>query len=79
LIWKFSPKAASHAARFRFHPGQENEELKDGSLVVRFKACGHLEMCWHLYTWGDQVEILGPRVLADMVAGFRRGDFPALP
>ena len=36
-------------------------------------------MCWHLYAWGDQVEVVEPKALADMVAGHRRDDFPALP
>ncbi|MHA6288558.1 helix-turn-helix transcriptional regulator [Maricaulis sp. CAU 1757] len=79
VAWKFSPDAAPHAARFRFHPLQSNEWLEDGSLVVRFEASGHLEMAWHLYAWGDQVEVLEPRALADLVAGHRRSDFPSLP
>jgi predicted DNA-binding transcriptional regulator YafY len=46
---------------------------------VRFTASGHLEMAWHLYQWGDAVEVLAPPALKAMVDGFRRGDFPALP
>ncbi|WP_230279140.1 WYL domain-containing protein [Croceicoccus sp. Ery15] len=52
---------------------------KDGSLIVTFDASGHLEMAWHLYAWGDAVEVLEPKSLRDMVHPFRRGDFPALP
>jgi predicted DNA-binding transcriptional regulator YafY len=36
-------------------------------------------MCWHLYSWGDKVEVLEPEELRDMVSGFRRSDFRALP
>ena len=79
VVWKFTPKAAPHAERFRFHPDQTSEVLADGSLVVRFHACSYLEMCWHLYAWGDQVEVVGPPALTAMVAGHRRGDFPGLP
>lgn len=79
VAWKFSPAAAPHAARFLFHPDQTSEILEDGSLLVRFQASGLLEMCWHLYAWGDQVEVLVPPALAEMVAGHRRADFPALP
>jgi len=79
VVWKFSPQAAPHAARFQFHPGQSNETLEDGSLLVRFYACGYLEMCWHLYAWGDQVEVIEPKALADMVRKHQRGDFPSLP
>lgn len=79
VIWKFSARAAPHAARFLFHPDQTSEPQADGSLIVRFFACGYLEMCWHLYAWGDQVEVLAPPALAEMIAGHRRGDFPGLP
>lgn len=79
VVWKFSPQAADHAARFRFHPDQTSDRQDDGSLIVRFTACGHLEMCWHLYAWGDQVEVIEPPALADLVRDFRRSDFPGLP
>lgn len=78
VVWKFSAKAASNAKDFLFHPSQEQEELDDGSLIVRFKAGGTLEMAWHLYTWGDQVEVLEPKELADMVDGVRQS-WPGLP
>lgn len=79
VVWRFTPKAASHARRFLFHPSQEAEVEKDGSLLVRFWASGQLEMCWHLYAWGDQVEVLQPAALRELVRGHRRSDFPALP
>jgi predicted DNA-binding transcriptional regulator YafY len=79
VVWKFKPGVASHARAFLFHPTQVLENLPDGSLIVRFNASGHLEMCWHLYTWGDQVEVLAPEALRKMVAPYRRSDFHALP
>lgn len=79
VVWRFSPKAAAHARSFEFHPCQELENQPDGSLVVRFSASGHLEMSWHLYAWGDQVEVLAPARLRDMVHAWRRSDFGSLP
>jgi len=79
VVWKFRPDAAEHARRYVFHPTQTHEELDDGSLVVRFQASGHLEMCWHLYSWGDAVEVVAPEPLRLMVADHRRCDFAALP
>ena len=79
VVWKFKPDVAPHARAFMFHPTQVLEDLPDGSLVVRFNASGHLEMCWHLYMWGDQVEVLAPEVLRKMVEPYRRSDFLALP
>ncbi len=61
--------------------GFENvlEPQSDGSLTVRFHAAGRLEMVWHLYQWGDKVEVLSPEALRDMVEGHRRSDFAAMP
>lgn len=60
VVWKFSPAAAPDAREFLFHPTQTLEEQPDGSLIVRFHAGGALEMSWHLFTWGDEVEVLEP-------------------
>src|SRR4051794_21548100 len=79
VSWKFKPGAAAHARAFLFHPTQVLEDQPDGSLIVRFTASGHLEMCWHLYMWGDQVEVLAPEVLRTMVEQHQRSDFLALP
>lgn len=38
------------------------------------------EMAWHLYQWGDTVEVIAPDELRAMVEGYRRDDFyPVLP
>ena len=79
VAWRFSPAASERARRFIFHPEQEVEEGDDGSLIVSFRACGQLEMAWHLYSWGDQVEVLEPPELAAFVNAHRRPDFDALP
>lgn len=78
VVWRFTPEAAPHARRFVFHPTQTVETEKDGSLLVRFRASGHLEMCWHLYSWGKSVEVLQPAALREMVQGHQR-EFAALP
>ncbi|MFC4595087.1 helix-turn-helix transcriptional regulator [Sphingobium tyrosinilyticum] len=79
IVWCFAPDAAERAKRFVFHPDQEVTDNADGSLTVSFSACGQLEMCWHLYSWGDKVEVLEPASLRDMVDRYRRSDFAALP
>ena len=79
VVWRFSPAAAERARGFEFHPSQVVEDQPDGSLIVRFWASGHLEMAWHLYMWGDAVEVLKPPELRDLVAGYQRSDFPSLP
>jgi predicted DNA-binding transcriptional regulator YafY len=57
------------AREYMFHPSQELEQQKDGSLIVRFRAGGLLEMSWHLHTWGDEVEVLSPPELKDLMTG----------
>lgn len=79
VVWRFAPEAADRAAGFRFHPRQVLEPQQDGSLIVRFHASGWLEMAWHLYQWGDRVEVIAPQALRDLVEGHRRSDFDAMP
>lgn len=79
VIWRFAPRAAARAAEFCFHPKQTIEAQDDGSLIVRFCAAGWLEMAWHLYSWGDAVEVIAPEGLRCLVEHHRRSDFDALP
>lgn len=78
VVWRFTPDAAEDAADFVFHPTQTMEHDPDGSLIVRFTAGSELEMAWHLYAWGDKVEVLEPATLAEMVNG-NRVAWAALP
>lgn len=79
VAWRFAPKAVPRAEGFLFHPNQTSAREKDGSLIVRFRAAGLLEMCWHLYMWGDAVEVLSPPELASIVHPHRRSDFQSMP
>jgi predicted DNA-binding transcriptional regulator YafY len=79
IVWRFKPDAATRARRFVFHPNQQTSEEADGALTVTFEACGLLEMCWHLYAWGDKVDVLEPEALRVLVSGHQRSDFKSLP
>lgn len=63
VVWRFKPEVAEDAREYVFHPTQTMEDQPDGSLIVRFQAGGRQEMDWHLYTWGDAVEVLQPTCL----------------
>ena len=63
VVWRFSPDAAPDARLYLFHPTQEMTDEPDGSLTVRFRAGGLREMCWHLFRWGGEVEVLEPASL----------------
>ena len=69
---RFSGSAARDAAVFHFHPSQIIEPGADSTLLVRFTAGGQREMCHHLLTWGDAVEVLGPPELRTMLADLAR-------
>lgn len=67
VVLRFSPDAAEDARQFMFHPTQMMEDEPDGSVIVRFHAGGAREMVWHLFTWGDSVEILAPSHLQELM------------
>ena len=79
VIWRFEPEAAETARHFIFHPNQSASDEPDGSVLISFVASGHLEMAWHLYQWGDQVEVIAPKELRVLVEAYRRSDFPSIP
>ncbi len=63
VVLRFAPEAADDAAGWWFHPSQTSERETDGALLVRFRAGGAKEMCWHLFTWGSAVTVVGPAEL----------------
>jgi predicted DNA-binding transcriptional regulator YafY len=58
VVLRFKPEAAEDAAQWIFHPSQTVEPQEDKSLIVRFRCGGMRELDWHLYSWGDTVEII---------------------
>lgn len=65
IVWRFTPEAAADARLYLFHPTQVMTDEPDGSLTVSFRAGGLREMCWHLFRWGAQVEIVSPPELRE--------------
>ena len=63
VVLRIKPASAEGALRWRFHSDQVLEPQPDGAVIVRFRASGMRELAWHLFTWGDQVEILEPPIL----------------
>ncbi|MDB5454856.1 MAG: DNA-binding transcriptional regulator [Caulobacter sp.] len=63
VVLRIRPDRAEDALRWRFHSNQSVAPQPDGSVVVSFRASGMLELAWHLFTWGDAVEIVGPESL----------------
>jgi len=40
----------------------------DGGAIVRFRASGMLELAWHLFSWGNKIEIISPVSLRERMA-----------
>lgn len=58
--WLFDKEVAEEAKRYIFHPTQQITTNSDGTLTIKFRAGGRLEMDWHLYTWGEHVKVIKP-------------------
>lgn len=78
VVLRFAPEAAEDAAGWVFHPSQRMEREADGGLIVRFRAGGMREMCWHLFTWGEAVTVLGPDSLRKAMVGMTSAVLSAL-
>jgi len=65
VVLRVTPAGAEDALRWRFHSNQHIEPQADGSVIVRFRASGMRELAWHLFTWGDKVQVLAPPVLSE--------------
>ena len=59
--WVFDQEVAEEASHYIFHPKQTLMKNGDGTVTVRFKAGGALEMSWHLFTWGEHVKVIKPK------------------
>lgn len=62
----FSPDVAQDVLNYSFHPTQKVKQNDDGSVTVKFKASGELEILWHIFKWGDSVKIVAPTKLKKM-------------
>ena len=62
---RFDASAAPDARAYVFHPTQSMTDEADGSLTVRFRAGGLVQIANHLMTWGPTVTILAPERLRE--------------
>lgn len=63
VVLRIGPDSAAEAASWRFHPNQIVETADDGSLTVRFRASGMLELAWHLFSWSGRISVVAPERL----------------
>jgi predicted DNA-binding transcriptional regulator YafY len=67
VVLRILPASAEEALNWQFHPTQRVAARSDGSVTVTFRASGMRELAWHLFTWRDQVEILAPVRLRELM------------
>lgn len=72
MVLRIAPDPAENVQSWLFHPSQTTTREADGSLLVRFRAGGTVEMCWHFFTWGDALTILAPDSLREQMAELTR-------
>lgn len=68
VVLLITPGGAAEARAWRWHPTQTVDDQPDGGVVVRFRASGMRELAWHLFTWGEQVQIVAPTRLKAVMA-----------
>ena len=62
----FASDVAEDVLNYNFHPTQKIKQNNDGSVTVKIKASGELEILWHIFKWGDSVKIVAPTKLKKM-------------
>ncbi len=62
----FSAGVAEEVLRYHFHPSQKVSRMRGGRMRVTFRAGGLTEVCWHLFTQGNDVEVVRPVQLKDL-------------
>ena len=67
VVLRIHPHGAEEAMGWRFHPTQHLEPQADGSVIATFRAGGMRELAWHLFTWGDKLDIVAPERLKEMM------------
>lgn len=65
VVLRILPEGREDALVWRFHSNQTLDPQADGSVIVRFRASGMLELAWHLFTWQDKLEVLEPPLLRE--------------
>ncbi|MDP2781068.1 YafY family protein [Devosia sp.] len=61
------PSGMDDFKNWRFHSSQVVETHPSGGAIVRFRASGMLELVWHLFCWGNKVEIIEPVSLREQL------------
>lgn len=65
VVLNFTPHVARRIKNLNYHRSQEIFDEADGSVTVKFKVCGLIEIKSWILQWGEQVEVVEPSWLRD--------------
>jgi len=65
---KFTKKVARNVSEVRWHSSQKVIHHSDGAVTMDFVVDGLGEIRWWILGYGDQVEVLKPKILRDKIA-----------
>ena len=62
---EFNKESIAKAINYHFHPTQKIKKLKNGNLIVNFRASGEREIIYHVFRWGENCKINKPEKLKE--------------
>jgi len=65
---RFLPKVAENVTEVQWHSTQKVARNPDGSATVEFRVDGLGEITWWILGYGDQVQVLAPKILRARVS-----------
>ncbi|QDU71141.1 helix-turn-helix transcriptional regulator [Mucisphaera calidilacus] len=69
---RFAPRVARNVMEVSWHPSQKQSLRRDGWATVRFEVDGLGEIAWWVCGYADQVRVIKPKKLADMVCAMHQ-------
>jgi len=69
---RFLPKVANNVTEVQWHSTQKATRNTDGSATMEFRVDGLGEIIWWILGYGDQVQVLAPKVLRNKVVEMAR-------
>jgi predicted DNA-binding transcriptional regulator YafY len=70
---RFAPEVVHNVIGIQWHSTQTVTFENDGSAIVEFRVNGLSEIIWWILGYGDQIEVLAPRILRQRIAKIAKG------
>lgn len=69
IEWRADADIADVVMRYIFHPSQQMHKNADGTVTIKFRADGFMEMGLYLFQWGGKIVPIAPAALVDEYRG----------